>query len=45
MLSVKYYLISPQQAYKVLLAIYCLNCSTFDAPQLPWCAKKDKIKN
>ena len=30
MLSVKYYLISPQQAYSILLALYCRNCSTFN---------------
>ena len=44
MLSVKYYLISPQQAYNILLALYCLNCSTFDVPQVPMCAKKRKLK-
>ena len=44
MLSVKYYLISPKQAYKVLLALYCPNCSTFDVSQLPWCVKKTKLK-
>ena len=44
MLSVKYYLISPQQAYNILLALYCLNCSTFDVPQVPMCAKKTKLK-
>ena len=31
MLSVKYYLISPQHAFNILLALYCLNCSTFVA--------------
>ena len=44
MLSVKYYLISLQQAYNILLALYCLNCSTFDVPQVPMCAKKTKFK-
>ena len=44
MLSVKYYLISPQQAYNILLALYCLNCSTFDVPQFVMCAKKTKFK-
>ena len=45
MMSVKYYLISPQQAYNILLALYCLTCSTLDVSQVPMCAKKDKIKN
>ena len=45
MLSMKYYLISPQQAYNILLALYWLNCSTFDVPQVPMYAKKDKLKN
>ena len=45
MLSVIYYLISPQQAYNILLALYCLNCSTFDIPQVPICAKKGKMQN
>ena len=44
MLSVKYYLISLQQAYNIFLAFYCLNCSTFDVPQVPMCAKKTKLK-
>ena len=44
MMPVTYHLISPQQAYNVLLALYCLNCSTFDVPQLPVCAKKTKLK-
>ena len=44
MLSVKYYLISPQQAYNILLAFYWLNCSTFDVLQVPMCAKKTKLK-
>ena len=44
MLSVKYYLISLQQAYNIFLALYCLNCSTFDVPQVPMCAKKTKLK-
>ena len=45
MMSVKYYLISPQQAYNILLALYCLTYSTLDVSQVPMCAKKDKIKN
>ena len=48
MLSVKYYLISPQHAYNTLLALYCLNCSTFDVFKVPNVRKKDKklkIKN
>ena len=45
MLSVKYYLISPQQAYNILLAVYCLKYSTFDVPQVPMCTKKAKFKN
>ena len=46
MLSVKYYLISLQQAYYIFLALCCLNCSTFDVLQVPMCAKKaKKIKN
>ena len=46
MLSVKYYPISLQQAYNIFLALYCLNCSTFDVPQVPKCQKtKLKIKN
>ena len=45
MLSVKYYLISAQQAYNILLTLYCLNCDTFDVPQVSMCAKKDTIKN
>ena len=45
MLSVKYYLISPQQAYSTLLALYCINYSTFDVAEVPMCAKKDKIQN
>ena len=44
MLSVKYYLISPQQAYNILLALFCINCRTFDVPQVPMGAKKTKIK-
>ena len=44
MLSVKYYLISLQQVYNIFLALYCLNCSTFDVPQVPMCAKKTKLK-
>ena len=44
MLSVKYYLISPQQAYNILLALFCINCSTFDVPQVPMGAKKTKLK-
>ena len=44
MLPVKYYLISPQQGYNILLALYCLNCSTFDVPQVQMCAKKTKFK-
>ena len=46
MLSVKYYFISLQQAYNIFLALdlYCLNCSTFDVPQVPMCAKKTKLK-
>ena len=44
MLSVKYYLISLQQAYSIFLALYCLNCSTFDVPRVPMCAKKTKLK-
>ena len=44
MLSVKYYLISPQQAYNILLALFCNNCSTFDVPQVPMGAKKTKLK-
>ena len=44
MLSVKYYLISPQQAYNILLALYCLNCSTFEVPQVQMCAIKTKLK-
>ena len=43
MLSVKYYLISPQQAYSILLALFCINCSTLDVPQVPMCAKKTKL--
>ena len=43
MLSVKYYLISPQQAYNILLALFCINCSTLDVPQVPMCAKKTKL--
>ena len=43
MLSVKYYLISLQQAYNILVALYCLNCSTFNVPQVPMCAKKTKF--
>ena len=45
MMSVKYYLISPQQAYNILLALYCHTCSTLDVSQVPMCAKKDKIQN
>ena len=45
MMSVKYYLISLQQAYNILLALYRLTCSTLDVSQVPMCAKKDKIKN
>ena len=37
------YRISPQQAYNILLALYCLNCSTFDVPQEPMRAKKTKL--
>ena len=44
MLSVKYYLISLQQAYNIFLALYGLNCSTFDVPQVPICAKNTKLK-
>ena len=44
MLSVKYYLISLQQAYNIFLALYCLNCSTVDVPQVPMCTKKTKLK-
>ena len=44
MLSVNYYLISPQQAYIILLAFYCHNCSTFDVLQVPMCTKKTKFK-
>ena len=44
MLSLIYYIISPQQAYNILLDLYCLNCSTFDVPQVPVCAKKTKLK-
>ena len=44
MLSDEYYLISPQQAYNIFLVLYCLNCSTFDVPQVPMCAKKTKSK-
>ena len=44
MLSVKYYLISPQQAYNIFLALYCPNYSTFDVLQVPMCAKKTKLK-
>ena len=44
MLSVKYYLISPQQVYNILLALFCLNCSTFDVLQAPMWAKKTKLK-
>ena len=44
MLSVKYYLISLQLAYNIFLAFYCLNCSTFDVPQVPMYAKKTKLK-
>ena len=40
MLSVKYYLISPEHAFNILLALYCLNCSTFIVPQVPMCPKK-----
>ena len=43
-MSVKYYLISPQQAYNILLALYCLNCNTFDVPQVPMFAKKQNAK-
>ena len=43
MLSVKYYFISLQQAYNIFLALYCPNCSTFDIPQVPMCAKKTKL--
>ena len=35
MLTVKYYFISPEQAYSILLASYCPNCNTFDVPQVP----------
>ena len=34
----------PQQAYNILLALFCINCSTFDVPQVPMCAKKTKFK-
>ena len=44
MLSERYYLISLQQAYNILLALYCLNCNTFDVTQVPMCAKKTKLK-
>ena len=44
MLSVKYYLISQQQAYNILLALFCINCNTFNVPQVPMCAKKTKLK-
>ena len=44
MLSVKYYIISPQQAYNIFLALYCLNCSTFNVSQVPMCVKKTQLK-
>ena len=43
MLSVKYSF-SPQQAYNILLPLYCLNCSTSKVPQVPMCAKKTQLK-
>ena len=46
MLSVKYYLRHNNRlTINILLALYCLNCSTIDILQLPMFAKKDKIKN
>ena len=44
MMSMKYYLISPQHAFNILLTLYCLNCSTFIIHQVPMCAKKTKFK-
>ena len=44
MLSVKYCLILPQQAYNILLILYCLDCSTFDVPQVSMCEIKTKFK-
>ena len=44
MLSVKYYLISLQHAFSILVALYCLNCSIFVVPQVPMCSKKTKLK-
>ena len=42
MLSLKYYIVSLQQAYNIFLALYCLNSSTFNIPQVPMCTKKTK---
>ena len=44
MLSVKYYFISPQYSFNILLALYCLNCSSYVVPKVPMCAKKTKFK-
>ena len=44
MLSVKHYLISPQQAYNILLALYCLNCSTFTSPKCQCMQRRQNSK-